>query len=43
MSVTPGVALAYAVAVAGFFAVGKLGTSAETISNPEMPLAASAD
>jgi len=43
MSVTPGVALAYAVVVAGFFAVGKFGADAASVSNPEMLLAALAE
>src|SRR6202162_5652404 len=43
MGVTPGVALAYAVVAAGFLAVGKLGTSTDSISHPEMPLAAPAE
>jgi AGZA family xanthine/uracil permease-like MFS transporter len=41
--VMPGVALAYAVVAAGFLAVGKLGTSTDSISHPEMPLAAPAE
>ena len=41
--VTPGVALAYAVVAAGFFAAAKFGTSAAAVSNPEMPLAAPAE
>jgi AGZA family xanthine/uracil permease-like MFS transporter len=36
MGVTPSVALAYAAVAAGFFAVGKLGTSTDTIAHPEM-------
>jgi len=40
LGVTPAVALAYAVVAAGFFAVGKYGTSTASISHPEMPLAA---
>ena len=43
LGVTPGVALAYAVVAAGFLAVGKLGTSTDSISHPEMPLAAPAE
>src|ERR1700681_2147606 len=35
--VTPGVALAYAVVAAGFFAVGKYGTSGLPVSHSEMP------
>jgi AGZA family xanthine/uracil permease-like MFS transporter len=41
--VTPGVALAYAVVAAGFFAVEKFGTSTDSASHPEMPLAAPAE
>jgi AGZA family xanthine/uracil permease-like MFS transporter len=41
--VTPGVALAYAVVAAGFLAVGRLGTSSEQLSHPQMPLAAPAE
>jgi AGZA family xanthine/uracil permease-like MFS transporter len=41
--VTPGVALAYAVVAAGFLAVGRLGTSSDRLSHPEMPLAAPAE
>src|SRR6266699_1731172 len=41
--VTPGVALAYAVVAAGFFAVEKFGTSTSSVSHPEMPLAAPAE
>ena len=41
--VTPGVALAYAVVAAGFFAVEKFGTSTDSVSHPEMPLAAPAE
>jgi AGZA family xanthine/uracil permease-like MFS transporter len=43
LGVTPGVALAYAVVAAGFLAVGKFGTRAASVSNPEMPLAAPAE
>ncbi len=43
LGVTPGVALAYAVVAAGFLAVGKLGASTDSISHPEMPLAAPAE
>ena len=43
LGVTPAVALAYAVVAAGFFAVGKYGTSTAFISRPEMPLAAPAE
>jgi AGZA family xanthine/uracil permease-like MFS transporter len=43
LGVTPGVALAYAVVAAGFLAVEKFGASADTISHPEMPLAAPAE
>ena len=43
LGVTPAVALAYAVVAAGFFAVGKYGTSTASISHPEMPLAAPAE
>jgi adenine/guanine/hypoxanthine permease len=43
LGVTPGVALAYAVVAAGFLAVSKLGTSTDSISHPEMPLAAPAE
>jgi AGZA family xanthine/uracil permease-like MFS transporter len=43
MGVTPSVALAYAVVAAGFFAVGKYGTSGLPVSHPEMPLAAPAE
>jgi AGZA family xanthine/uracil permease-like MFS transporter len=41
IDVTPGVALAYAVVAAGFFALGKYGT--ETVAHPQMPLAAPAE
>jgi adenine/guanine/hypoxanthine permease len=41
--VTPGVALAYAVVAAGFFTVGKFGTSTHYVSHAEMPLAAPAE
>jgi adenine/guanine/hypoxanthine permease len=43
LGVTPGVALAYAVVAAGFFAVEKFGASADPVSHPEMPLAAPAE
>src|SRR5438105_1676599 len=43
LGVTPAVALAYAMVAAGFFAVGKYGTSTASISHPEMPLAAPAE
>jgi adenine/guanine/hypoxanthine permease len=43
LGVTPGVALAYAVVAAGFFAVEKFGTSTDFISHPETPLAAPAE
>src|SRR6201993_2760499 len=43
LGVTPGVALAYAVVAAAFFAVGKFGTSAASIPHPDMPLAAPAE
>ncbi|SDT18195.1 regulator [Bradyrhizobium canariense] len=43
LGVTPGVALAYAVIAAGFLAVEKFGTSTDTLSHPEMPLAAPAE
>jgi adenine/guanine/hypoxanthine permease len=43
LGVTPAVALAYAVVAAGFFAVGKFGASRDTVSHPEMPLAAPAE
>ena len=43
LGVTPVVALAYAVVAAGFFAVGKYGTSSDSIAHPEMPLAAAAE
>ena len=42
-SVTPGVALAYAMVAAGFFAVGKYGTSGLSVSHREMPMAAPAE
>jgi adenine/guanine/hypoxanthine permease len=41
--VTPGVALAYAVVAAGFFAMEKFGASTVSLSHPEMPLAAPAE
>jgi AGZA family xanthine/uracil permease-like MFS transporter len=43
LGVTPSVALAYAVVAAGFFAVGKYGTSTDSASHLEMPLAAPAE
>ncbi len=43
MNVTPAVALAYAVVAAGFYAVGKYGTSAASVSHPEMPHAVPAE
>ncbi len=43
LGVTPGVALAYAVVAAGFLAVEKFGASTNTVSHPEMPLAAPAE
>ena len=43
LGVTTAVALAYAVVAAGFFAVGKYGTSAASVSHPQMPLAAPAE
>ena len=43
MNVTPAVALAYAVVAAGFYAVGKYGTSAVSVSHPEMPHAVPAE
>ena len=41
--VTPGVALAYAVVAAGFFVVGKYGTSAHYIPRHDLPIAAPAE
>jgi len=41
--VTPGVALAYAVIAAGFFAVGKYGTSTSYVPQHDLPLAAPAE
>jgi AGZA family xanthine/uracil permease-like MFS transporter len=43
LGVTPGVALAYAMVAAGFFAVGKYGTSGLSVSHRDMPLAAPAE
>ncbi len=43
LGVTPGVALAYAVVAAAFFAVGKLGAGAHYVRHPDMPLAAPAE
>jgi len=42
LGVTPGVALAYAMVAAGFFAVGKFGASVPYVPHPDMPLAAPA-
>jgi AGZA family xanthine/uracil permease-like MFS transporter len=41
--VTPGVALAYAVVAAAFFAVGKYGVSTNYVPQHDMPLAAPAE
>jgi AGZA family xanthine/uracil permease-like MFS transporter len=41
--VTPGVALAYAVIAAGFYAVGKYGTSTSYIPTHDLPIAAPAE
>ena len=41
--VTPGVALAYAVIAAGFFAVGKYGTSTSYMPQHDLPIAAPAE
>jgi AGZA family xanthine/uracil permease-like MFS transporter len=43
MGVTPAVALAYVVIAAGFFALGRYGTSTYSVSQSEMPLAAPAE
>jgi adenine/guanine/hypoxanthine permease len=44
LGVTPGVALAYAVVAAGFFAVGKYGSSAESyVPSHDIPIAAPAE
>jgi AGZA family xanthine/uracil permease-like MFS transporter len=43
LGVTPAVALAYAVAAAGFFAMGRLGSSTACITQSQMPLAALAE
>ena len=43
LGVTPGVALAYAVVAAGFFAVEKFSASPGIVSHPETPLAAPAE
>src|SRR4030088_1674372 len=43
LGVTPGVALAYAVVAAGFFAVERVGASNDSFPHPEMPLAAPAE
>ena len=43
LGVTPGVALAYALVSAVFFALAKLGTSPLPVSHPETPLAAPAE
>src|ERR1700761_8152724 len=43
LGVTPGVALAYAVVAIGFLAVEKFGASTDTVSHPEIPLAAPAE
>ena len=43
MGVTPGVALAYAVVAAGFFAVGKFGASASYVPQHDLGLAAPAE
>src|SRR6201992_3273031 len=43
LGVTPGVALAYAVVAVGFLAVEKFSASADTVSHPEIPLAAPAE
>jgi AGZA family xanthine/uracil permease-like MFS transporter len=43
LGVTPSVALAYAVVAAGFFAMGKYGTSGLPVLQPEMPVAAPAE
>ena len=43
LGVTPSVALAYAVVAVGFLAVEKFGASTDTVSHPEIPLAAPAE
>jgi adenine/guanine/hypoxanthine permease len=43
LGVTPGVALAYAVVAAGFFAVEKLGAGSLSVTHPEPPLAVPAE
>ena len=43
LGVTPGVALAYAVVAAGFFVVGKYGTSTSYVPEHDMPIAAPAE
>jgi len=43
LGVTPAVALSYAVVAAGLYALGRLGTSADFASHPEMPVAAPAE
>jgi len=43
MGVTPGVALAYAVVAAGFFAVAKFGASASYVPQHDLGLAAPAE
>jgi AGZA family xanthine/uracil permease-like MFS transporter len=43
LGVTPSVALAYAVVAAGFYAVGKYGTSSLAVSHTEMPHAVPAE
>ncbi len=43
LGVTPGVALAYAVVAAGFFATAKFSAGALTVPHPETPLAAPAE
>jgi adenine/guanine/hypoxanthine permease len=43
LGVTPSVALAYAVVAVGFLAVEKFGVSTDTVSHPEIPLAAPAE
>jgi AGZA family xanthine/uracil permease-like MFS transporter len=43
LGVSPAVALAYAVVAAGFYALGKFGTSEEYVSHPETPLAVPAE
>jgi AGZA family xanthine/uracil permease-like MFS transporter len=43
LGVTPGVALAYAVVAAGFFAVEKFSASPGIVSHPETPLAVPAE